>query len=183
MRVRALPTSWCGGSGDILFSTIYFMSFDKPAAGKFDGSGHSYLVVAARYNGDLMEALLDRALARLREAGVAEERIDVLRVPGSNELPYGIQLGIDTGSYDCCIGLGVLIRGDTIHYQLIAQSVSDALQMVALNHTVPVVNGVVVAENRAQAEARITGGLNRGAEFAACALQLATLRRERENNK
>lgn len=159
------------------------MSFDKPAAGKIDGSGHSYLVVAASYNGDLVDALLGHTLDRLKESGVAEERIDVLRVPGSNEIPYGIQLGIDTGSYDCCIGLGLLIRGDTVHFQLIAQSVSDALQMVALNHVVPVVNGVVVVENRAQAETRITGALNRGAEFAACALQLAALRREREKNR
>lgn len=159
------------------------MSFDKPATGNIDGSGHSYLVVAASYNGDLVEALLGNALARLQEAGVARERIDVLRVPGSNEVPYGIQLGIDTGNYDCCIGLGVLIRGDTVHYQLIAQSASDALQMVALNHAVPVVNGIVVAENRSQAESRVLGSLNRGAEFAACALQLAALRRAREANR
>lgn len=158
------------------------MSFDKPATRKIDGSGHSYLVVAASYNGALVETLLQRTLEGLREAGVADDKIDVLRVPGSCEVPYGIQLGIETGDYDCCIALGVLIRGDTAHYQHISQSVSDALQMVALNHSTPVVNGVVVAENLWQAEERITGDLNRGAEFASCALNLTALRREREKN-
>ncbi len=158
------------------------MSSDKPAAETIDGTDHSYLIVAASYNGALVEALLEHTVTGLKAAGVADANIDVLRVPGSCELPYAIQLGIETGSYDCCIALGVLIRGDTVHYEQIAQSATDALQMVALNHSVPVVNGIVVAETRAQAEERTTGGLNRGQEFAACALQLTTLRRQREQN-
>lgn len=158
------------------------MSSDKPNAGQIDGKGHSYLIVAARYNGKLVEALLENTVAVLQEAGVEPGMIEVLRVPGSGEVPYGIQLGIETGSYDCCVALGVLVRGDTIHYQQIAQSVSDALQMVALNHSTPIVNGVVVAENQAQAEERTTGQLNRGKEFASCALHLTQLRRNREKN-
>lgn len=156
------------------------MSFDKPVAGSIDGSGFSCLIVAASYNGKLVDALLNRTVERLRNAGMEEERIEVLRVPGSNEVPYALQLGIETGAYDCCIGLGLLVRGETAHYHVIAQSVSDALQMVALNHSVPVVNGVIVAENQAQAEERIHGELDRGAEFADCALQLAALRQKRE---
>jgi 6,7-dimethyl-8-ribityllumazine synthase len=156
------------------------MSFDKPAAGQIDGADHSYLIVAACYNGRLVEALLTHTVAALKAAQVSEDKIEILRVPGSGEIPYGIQLGIETGSYDCCIALGILVRGDTFHYQQIAQSVSDALQMVALNHSTPVVNGVVVAENQAQAEERATGQLNRGQEFASCALHMTALRRERE---
>lgn len=156
------------------------MSLDKPATEALDGSGHSFLVVAASYNGSLVDALLDKTVDGLKTANVDEKNIDVLRVPGSAEVPYAIQLGIETGHYDCCIALGILIRGDTGHYQHIAQSVTDALQMVALNHMMPVVNGVVVAENPAQAKDRVTGNLNRGAEFAACALKLAALRQERE---
>jgi 6,7-dimethyl-8-ribityllumazine synthase len=156
------------------------MSVDKPAAEEIDGSPHSFLIVAARFNGDLVDVLLERTVAALRAAHVAGKNIEVLRVPGSCEIPYAIQLGLETGSYDCCIGLGVLIRGETIHYQVIAQSVTDALQMLALNHTLPVINGVVVAENREQAEQRTVGSLDRGAEFAACALSLAALRRQKE---
>jgi 6,7-dimethyl-8-ribityllumazine synthase len=155
------------------------MSFAKPTAEKIEGSGLRILVVAARYNHDLVDALLERCVGTLREAGVPEEAIDVLRVPGSGEVPYGIQLGLETAAFDAAIGLGVLIRGDTIHYELIAQSVSDALQMVALNQGVPVVNGIVVAENREQAEARATGAADRGAEFGACALEMAALRKGR----
>jgi 6,7-dimethyl-8-ribityllumazine synthase len=155
------------------------MSFEKPAAQKVDGASLRFLVVAARYNGSLVEALLRNVLEGLKRADVPEASIEVLRVPGSYEVPYAIQLGLDTGNYDAAIGLGVLIRGETSHFELIAQSVSDALQMVALNQGVPVINGVVVAENREQAENRASGQLNRGSEFAECALEMADLRKGR----
>lgn len=156
------------------------MSFDKPVVEAFDGEGLRFLIVAARYNEKLVDALLQRVVARLREARVEESDIDVLRVPGSNETPYAIQLGLDTGGYDCALALGVLVRGETIHYSVIARSVSDALQMVALNHQAPVINGVIVAENLDQARERAAGRLDRGRELAESALVMAALRRERE---
>ena len=155
------------------------MSFEKPAAQSVDGASLRFLVVAARYNSDLVDPLLRNTVQGLAKAGVPEGSITVLRVPGSYEVPYAIQLGIETGNFDAAIGLGVLIRGETSHYEHIAQSVSDALQMVALNQNVPAINGIVVAENREQAEARASGALDRGAEFAQCALEMADLRRGR----
>lgn len=155
------------------------MSLDKPAALGVDGSGQRFLIVAARYNSDLVDPLLASTRKALEGANVDPGGIEVLRVPGSYEVPYGIQLGIETGSYDCCVALGVLIRGETRHYEHIAQSVSDALQIVALNHGIPVINGIVVAENREQAEARASGGLDRGAEYAGSALEMAALTKER----
>jgi 6,7-dimethyl-8-ribityllumazine synthase len=79
---------------------------------------------------------------------------------------------------DCVIGLGVLIGGDTSHHELVGRSVSQALQQVALGTGTPVINGVIVADTRAQAEARCRGRINRGAEFAAAALTMAALKRE-----
>jgi 6,7-dimethyl-8-ribityllumazine synthase len=76
------------------------------------------------------------------------------------------------------VALGVIIRGDTIHYELIAEAVTHALQRVALEARRAVINGVVVAENEAQAEARCLGDINRGGEFARAALAMATLRRK-----
>jgi len=73
------------------------------------------------------------------------------------------------------IALGVLIRGDTIHYELIATSVAHALQRVALDARTPVINGVIVAENAAQAAARCAGKVDRGAEFAQAAVAMAAL--------
>ena len=71
------------------------------------------------------------------------------RVPGSNELPVAAHLLARTGRFDVVVALGVLIRGDTIHYELIADAVTHALQTVALESDTPVINGVIVAENQA----------------------------------
>jgi len=156
------------------------MSFDKPDIEKIDGSQFSCLIVAASYNSSLVDALLTRTVERLKASGMPDEQIVILRVPGSNEIPYTIQLGIETGGFHCAIALGVLIRGDTIHYELIAQSVSDALQKISINNRLPVVNGVIVAENSFQAEHRIIGDADRGTEFADCALHMAALRQQLE---
>ena len=156
------------------------MSLDKPLAQTIDGSARRFLVVAACYNKDLVDAVLNSAISRLREAGVPDDGVDVLRVPGSGEVPYAVQLGLDTGEYDACVALGVLIRGGTNHHAIIAQSVTDALQMTALNLRVPVINGIIVAESREQAVERAAGGMDRGREFAEAALTMADLRGKRE---
>ena len=83
------------------------------------------------------------------------------------------------GGYDTVIALGVIIRGDTIHYEVIAESSAHALHHAALAARVPVINGIVVAENEQQARDRCLGKVNRGAEFAWAALEMAALKRER----
>jgi len=155
------------------------MSFDKPDAQGVDVSGLRFLIVAARYNADLVDSLLENTARALEEAGVSADAVEVFRVPGSYEVPYAVQLGLETGNFAAAIGLGILIRGETTHYEHIAQSVSDALQMVALNQGAPVINGIVVAENVAQAQARAGGDLDRGREFAQCAVEMAALRKQR----
>lgn len=156
------------------------MSLDKPLAQSIDASGHRYLIVAARFNGGLVGPLLERVRETLLEAKAPETSLCELRVPGSWEVPFAIQCEVELRSYDCAIALGMLIRGETLHFQHIAQSVSDALQMVSLNCGLPVINGIVVAEDRSQAEARAMGEINRGKEFAEAALAMAALKRERE---
>ena len=132
-------------------------------------------LVAARYNGRLVEALLERVLGGLLAAGVRRKNITIARVPGSNELPVAAQLVAARRKPSVVIALGVLIRGDTIHYELIATSVAHALQRVALDARTPVINGVIVAENAAQAAARCAGKVDRGAEFAQAAVAMAAL--------
>jgi 6,7-dimethyl-8-ribityllumazine synthase len=99
-------------------------------------------------------------------------------VPGSHEVPWAAQALARSGSFDCVIGLGVLIAGDTNHHEMVGESVSHALQQVALGTRVPVINGVIVANSLAQAKARCIGKINRGAEFAAAALEMAALQRK-----
>jgi len=153
------------------------MSSFAPVALKVDAAGLRFGVVAARYNPALADTLLARVLAGLRAAGVQEGNLAVVRVPGSHEVPWAADRLARRRGADCVIALGVLIGGDTNHHELVGESVSHALQRVACDRGVPVINGVVVADNLAQARARCAGRLNRGAEFAAAALEMAALKR------
>ena len=153
------------------------MSLDSPGSRGVDGSRLRFGIAAARFNAALVDGLLARVEAGLRKAGVREAAIRVVRVPGSHEVPWAAQALAAGGRLDCVIGLGVLIAGDTNHHEMVGNSVSQALQSVALRTGVPVINGVIVANTPAQARARCTGAINRGAEFAAAALDMAALRR------
>lgn len=154
------------------------MSFASPTASVRDGSRFRIGIAAARFNETLVGALLERARAGLRAAGVRDSRVTVVRVPGSHEVPWAVQALARSGRFDCVIGLGVLIAGDTNHHEMVGESVSHALQQVALATRVPVINGVLVVNTLAQARMRCAGRIDRGAEFATAALEMAALRRQ-----
>ena len=152
------------------------MSFDSPQSVPVLGAAFSIGIVAARYNSALADALLQNVVAELTAAGVKTKRIQIVRVPGSHEVPWAAQ-ALARKKFDCVIALGVLIGGDTNHHEMVGTSVSHALQQVALATRTPVINGVIVTENLKQAEARCRGRINRGAEFARAALEMAALHR------
>ena len=151
------------------------MSLAKPSLVSVNGAKMRVGIVAARFNEPLVEALLMRVQAGLTAAGVRAKAITVVRVPGSHEVPWAVQ-ALARGR-DCVIGLGVLIGGDTNHHEMVGQSVSHALQQVALATGTPVINGVIVAHTLAQARVRCAGRINRGAEFAQAALEMGELKR------
>jgi 6,7-dimethyl-8-ribityllumazine synthase len=153
------------------------MSLHTPPALVTRGTGFRFGIVAARFNPALVESLLARVTDGLRRAGVREADLTIVRVPGSHEVPWAAQRLAAAGRRDCVIGLGVLIAGDTNHHELVGESVSHALQRVALATGVPVINGVMAVNSLAQARARCTGKIDRGAEFAAAALEMAALKR------
>ena len=153
------------------------MSADAPSARPIDGSPFKVGIVAARFNSRLVEALLAQAQARLLTAGVKPERLRVWRVPGSAELPYAAQRLCEGQKLDVLLALGVIVRGETIHYQLVAESAQQGLLRVGLDTRTPVITGIVVAETREQAEARCLGEIDRGSEFAQAALEMAALLR------
>ena len=153
------------------------MSLSHPKPIEIEGTRLSFGIVAARYNDSLVDALLRSVVAGLQAAGVKEKRIEVIRVPGSHEVPVAAQWLARDGKRDCVIALGVLIGGDTNHHEMVGQSVSHALQQVALATSTPVINGVIVADTLRQAQARCLGPINRGAEFARAALEMAALNR------
>lgn len=153
------------------------MSQHPPTDRRINGARFRLGVVAARFNGVLVDGLLARLLAGLRAAGVKSSRIEVVRVPGSHEVPWTAGRLAASRRFDGVVALGVLIGGDTNHHEMVGQSVSHALQRVALDTGIPVINGVIVTDSAAQARARCMGRINRGAEFAAAALAMAELKR------
>ncbi len=153
------------------------MSLSVPSAVSISGTTFRVGIAAARFNEKHVDALLEQVIAHLFESGVKEKNLSVVRVPGSNELPSALQLLSAKKEFDVLIALGVLIRGDTIHYELIADAATKALQSLSLDLYTPVINGIVVAENETQAKARCFGKIPRGAEFAQSALEMAALKR------
>ena len=151
------------------------MSLKSPSIEAIDGSDLRIGIVAARYNQVLVDGLLKSTLAGLKASGVPDAAVEVTRVPGSNEVPIALQFLADTGRFDVCIGLGLLIRGDTLHYEIIAHGASQALQDVALKTGVPAINGIIVAESETQAQDRCAGAVDRGGEFAAAAVEMGAL--------
>ncbi len=154
------------------------MSLAAPTDTAIRGSTFRVGIAAARFNGALVDALLARVVERLRAAGVKEKAITIVRVPGSHEVPWAVAELARTGPRDVVFWLGVLIGGDTSHHEMVGTSVSHALQGVALATRTPVINGVIVTNTLAQAEARCRGKIDRGAEFANAALEMAALKRK-----
>lgn len=154
------------------------MSLNAPREAPVHGAGLRIAIAAARFNAELVEALLVRVRRGLAASGVRERDIFLVRVPGSNELPVAARLLIDARRPDAVIALGVILRGGTMHFELIATASANGLQDVALATRVPVINGIIVADTRAQARARCQGRIDRGAEFARAALVMAALKRD-----
>ncbi len=159
------------------------MSLDAPNSTPIRGAGLRFGVVAARFNERLTDGLLQRVQETLAAAGVREGDVLVLRVPGSHEVPWAAHELAAAGAFDCVVALGVLIGGDTNHHEMVGQSVSQALQTVAVQTRVPVINGVIVTATLAQAKARCVGRIDRGVEFAHAALEMAALRRTLRGRK
>ncbi len=154
------------------------MSLDAPTQTVVNGAEYRFGIAAARFNGEFVDGLLARVIETLRVSGVKEANLAVVRVPGSHEVPWAAQ-ALATGSQcDCVIALGVLIAGDTNHHEMVGDSVSHALQRVALDTHTPAINGVIVVNSVEQARERCVGRINRGAEFAHAALEMAALRRK-----
>jgi 6,7-dimethyl-8-ribityllumazine synthase len=138
--------------------------------------GLRFAIVASRYNRGVTDALLEGALSALRDAGAADEDMDVVRVPGAFELPLAAQAIIEDGDYDAVVALGCIVRGDTPHFDFVAQGAMNGLMRVGLGAGVPIGFGVLTTENQRQAEERARPDeTNKGREAALTALEMAIL--------
>ncbi|HZT16332.1 MAG TPA: 6,7-dimethyl-8-ribityllumazine synthase [Gaiellaceae bacterium] len=135
------------------------------------GNRRSVGVVVSRFNGGLTSRMLERALEALEEAGVAQDAITVMPVPGAFELPLAAMALAKTRRYACVVALGAIVRGETAHFEYVASECASGLQLAGIETGVPVTFGVLTVENVAQAEARI----EKAAEAVRSALEMADL--------
>ena len=135
-----------------------------------------FAIVAARWNETFVRRLVDAALDTLRRGGTRDEDVEQTWVPGSLELPVAAKWAADSGRFDAVLAFGVVIRGETEHFRLVADGVTHGLQRVALDSGVPVLHGVLAVDEATQAEARCGGSHgNTGAQTALAALAMAPL--------
>jgi 6,7-dimethyl-8-ribityllumazine synthase len=139
--------------------------------GSPSGADRTVGVVVSRFNGEISNQLLESALEALAAAGVADERITVMPVPGAFELPIGAMALAKTRRYSCVIALGCVVRGETAHFEYVAGEAASGLQLAGLETGVPVAFGVLTVDTAEQAEARV----DRGADAARAALEMADL--------
>lgn len=151
----------------------------RELVGKPDGTGLRVAIVVARFNRSVTESLLDGALEGLCAHGVADDAIDVLRVPGAFEITVAAEQCAATGRYAAVVCLGAVVRGETPHFEFISREVSRGVNEVACRHRIPVAFGVLTTDTMEQALARAGSGHgNKGFEAAVTALEMAALLRE-----
>lgn len=144
--------------------------------GHFTPPPGRFVLVAARFNELVVERLIAGALDGLRRHGVADDAIDVVRVPGSFEIPVTAQRLAASGGYVAVICLGAVIRGDTTHYDHVAGQAAAGVAQAGLSTGVPVIFGVLTCENMEQALDRAGGKAgNKGFDAALAALEMANL--------
>jgi 6,7-dimethyl-8-ribityllumazine synthase len=135
------------------------------------GKRRSVAVVVSRFNGGVTNRMLQAALDALAEAGVAQDAITVMPVPGAFELPLAAMALAKTRRYACIVALGAIVRGQTPHFEYVASECASGLQLAGIETGIPVSFGVLTVEDVAQAEARI----DKAAQAVRSALEMADL--------
>ncbi|MBS3765232.1 6,7-dimethyl-8-ribityllumazine synthase [Candidatus Bipolaricaulota bacterium] len=144
--------------------------------GELDGTGLKLGIVLSRFNSMVTEKLLSGAEDKLTRLGVDGDRIDVAYVPGSFELPRGVRKLKDSGDYDGIIALGAVIRGETPHFEYVANESSKGLAELNLEAEIPVTFGLITADTLEQAIDRAGAKQgNKGNEAAEALVEMINL--------
>lgn len=139
-------------------------------------TGARFAIVASRWNPGIVDALVAGARKALADHGVAETAVDVIRVPGAWEIPLTAARIAAAGAHVAVIALGCVIRGETRHFEQVADGCADGLMRVALDHGLPVCNGVLAVEAHEDARQRAGGSHgNKGEEAALVAIEMVQL--------
>lgn len=141
-----------------------------------DGTGRRFAIVASRFNGDVVDRLVEGAVAAFERHGVRREEIEIVRVPGAWEIPQALGLLARSGGHDALVALGAVIRGETPHFEFVAAECSHGAAQIAAASGRPVSFGVLTCDTLAQALDRAGGAAgNKGEEAALAALEMADL--------
>jgi 6,7-dimethyl-8-ribityllumazine synthase len=127
---------------------------EKGKAQSLNGKGLYIGIVQARFNESVTNALEQACRAELATLGVDDDHIDLMRVPGALEVPVALQAMAEKGGYDALVALGCVIRGETYHFELVANESAAGVSRVALDYQLPVANAILTTENLGQAVAR-----------------------------
>ena len=148
---------------------------DKGTADKLDGRKLVIGVVQARFNENVTEALATACLTELAALGVEARHTTHIKVPGALEVASALQAMAESNRYDALIALGCIIRGETYHFELVANESGAAVTRVALDYQLPIANAILTLDNIAQAQARQT---EKGVDAARVAVEMANLLNE-----
>ncbi len=144
--------------------------------GTMDARGRRFAIAAAAFNDMVVSNLVEGALASFRSAGVREEDLVLVRVPGAFELPLAARKLAGSGQFDAVVCLGAVIRGETAHFDFVAGQAARGIQDVMAQTGVPVAFGVLTTENLSQALERAGGKHgNKGWDAAVAAMQMASV--------
>lgn len=153
------------------------MSKDAPVFQPADIPGGARIaIVAARFNAELVDALLEGCRRRLGEAAITSDRLEIHRVPGAFELPVAAAALAQTKKFAAVICLGCVIRGDTPHFDYVAGEAARGIARVGIDHTLPVIFGVLTTNTEQQARDRLGGSHGHAGERAAdAAMEMVAL--------
>ena len=145
---------------------------DKGSFSEIDGSDLRIGIVQARFNAAVTDALAAACLAELQALGVSPRHIRHVHVPGALEVPLALMAMADSEGYDALIALGCIVRGETYHFELVANESGAGVSRVSLDHHIPIANAILTVENEAQAWARAD---DKGRDAARVAVEMANL--------
>lgn len=137
---------------------------------------HKLAIIVSEFNSFITDKLLQGALDYLSQAGINEQDIKIVKVPGAVEIPLIAQVLAKSKEYDAIICLGAVIRGETSHYDYVCEQVSQGCQRVMLDHSIPVIFGILTTENEEQAKDRVGGKEgHKGMEAADAAIKMINI--------
>ena len=155
-----------------------FAGIGRVFRGNAEAAGIRIALVASRFHEPMVESLVEGAAKELARLGARAEDVDLTWVPGAFELPLAAQVLARSGRYDAIVALGVVIRGETPHFDFVCTECARGLADVARAEGVPVLFGVVTADDAAQAHARTGGAGNKGTDVARAAIEIVSALKE-----